>query len=92
MAYLLRKSKNCDKEESGKRIFGLMISGKKECIFSARGVVKMCGCKATEKRKIEKTHQKLGCQLLLSKEIILGHPCVPRVRVRVTRLAIRTEA
>ena len=49
----------------------------------------MCGCKAAEKRKIEKTHQKLGCQLLLSKEIILGHPCVPRVRV--TRLAIRTK-
>ena len=67
-----------------------MTDGKRECIFSAKGVVKMCGCKATEKRKIEKTHQKLGCQLLFSKEIILGHPCVPRVRL--TRLAIRTEA
>ncbi len=28
--------------------------------------------------------------VLLSKEIILGHPCVPRVRL--TRLAIRAEA
>ena len=49
----------------------------------------MYGCKATEKKEIEKARQKLGCQLLLSKEIILGHPCVPRVRV--TRLAIRTK-
>jgi hypothetical protein len=82
--------KNCNKEESGKRILGLMTDGKRECIFSARGVVKMCGYKATEKMKIGKTHQKLGCQLLLSKEIILGHPYVPRVRL--TRVTIRTEA
>ncbi len=66
--------KNCNGEESGKRILGLMTDGKRECIFSARGVVKMCRCKAAEKRKIEKTHQKLGCQLLLSKEIIFGIP------------------
>jgi hypothetical protein len=83
--------KNCDGEESGKRILGLMTDGKKrECIFSARGVVKMCGYKAAEKRKIEKTHQKLGCQLLLSKEIILGHPCIPCAGL--TRVTIRTEA
>jgi hypothetical protein len=73
------------------REFGLMTDGKRECIFPARGVVKMCGCKAVEKRKVEKRLvKKIGCQLLLSKEIILGHPCVPRVRL--TRLAIRTEA
>ena len=24
---------------------------------------------------------KVGCQVLLSKEVILGHPCIPRVRV-----------
>jgi hypothetical protein len=40
LAYLLRESKNCDKEESGKRIFGLMFSGKKEVYFSARGIAK----------------------------------------------------
>ena len=81
--------KNRNKRENGKRILGLMTDGKRECIFSARGVVKMCGCKATEKRKIEKTHQKLGCQLLLSKEIISGHPCIPCARL--TRVTIRTE-
>jgi hypothetical protein len=58
--------------------------------FLAKGVAKMCGCRVAEKKKIEKTFQKFGCQLLLSKEIILGHPCVPHVRV--TRLAIRAEA
>ena len=68
-----------------------MTDGKRECIFPARGVVKMCGCKVAEKEKVEKRlAKKLGCQLLSSKEIILGHPCVPRVRL--TRLAIRTEA
>ena len=24
---------------------------------------------------------KVGCQVFLSKEIVLGHPCIPRVRV-----------
>ena len=78
--------KNCNGEESGKRILGIIADGKGECIFSAKGVAKMCGCKAAEKRKVGKRLvKKLGCQLLLSKEIILGHPCVPRVRL--TRLA-----
>ncbi len=58
--------------------------------FLAKGVAKMCGCRAAEKKKIEKTFQKFGCQLPLSKEIVLGHPCEPRVRV--TRLAIWAEA
>ncbi len=79
--------KNCNEKENGKRILGLMTDG---VHFLAKGVAKMCGCKAAEKKKIEKIFQKLGCQLLLSKEIILGHPCVPRVRL--TRLAIRAEA
>ena len=33
---------------------------------------------------------KVECQVLLSKEVVLGHPCIPRVRV--TRVAIRTRA
>jgi hypothetical protein len=62
---------------------------KRGCIFSAKDVAKMYGCKAAEKKKIEKTRQKLGCQLLLSKEIILGHPCIPHARL--TRVTIRDE-
>ena len=52
--------------------------------------MKMCGCRAAEKKKIEKTHQKLGCQLLLSKEIILGHPCIPCAGL--TRVTIRDDS
>ena len=33
---------------------------------------------------------KVGCQVLLSEEIVLGHPCIPRVRV--TRVVISTRA
>ncbi len=33
---------------------------------------------------------KVECRILLSKEIIFGHPCIPRVRV--TRVAISTRA
>jgi len=31
-----------------------------------------------------------GCQALLSKEVVLGHPCIPRVRA--TRVAISDRA
>jgi hypothetical protein len=57
---------------------------KKGVHFLAKGVAKMYGCKAAEKEKSEDTF------LLLSKEVILGHPCIPRVRV--TRVAISTRA
>jgi hypothetical protein len=67
-----------------------MSDKRRECIFWQRVLRKCTGVKQRRKKKIEKTHQKFGCQLLLSKEIILGHPCVPRVRL--TRLAIRAEA
>jgi hypothetical protein len=40
LAHLLRKSKNYGKEESGKRIFGMLTGGKKEVHFSAMGVAK----------------------------------------------------
>ncbi len=58
--------------------------------FSVKGVAKMYGCRAAKKKKIEEIFQKIECQVLLSKEDILGHPCIPRVRV--TRVAISTRA
>jgi hypothetical protein len=81
--------KNCNERENGKRILGLMTDEKRECIFWQRVLRKCTGVERQRKRRL-KGFSKVGCQLLLSKEIILGHPCVPRVRV--TRLAIRTEA
>ncbi len=35
-----------------------MTGGKKECIFSAKDVAKMHGCKAAGKKEIEKDRQK----------------------------------
>jgi hypothetical protein len=57
LAYLLRKSKNCDKEESGKRIFGLMISGKKEVHFFGKGCCEKCtGMKQQRKRRLKRVN------------------------------------
>ncbi len=41
----------------------------------------MYGRQAAEKRRNGKVFQKVECQVFLSKEIVLGHPCIPRVRV-----------
>jgi hypothetical protein len=50
--------KNYRGEKSGKRILGLIADGKRECIFSAKGGAKMYGCKAAEKKKVEKDSSK----------------------------------
>ncbi len=42
-----------------------------------------------EEKEDWKDFSKVECQVLLSKEVILGHPCIPRVRV--TRVAISTQ-
>jgi hypothetical protein len=55
LAYLLRKSKNCDKEENRKRIFGLMISRKKGVHFFGKGYCEKCtGMKQQRKRRAKK--------------------------------------
>ena len=48
--------------------------------FLAEGVAKIYGRRAAEKRRFGKI-SKVECQIFLSKEIVLGHPCIPRVRV-----------
>ena len=58
--------------------------------FSAKGVAKMHGCQAAKEKEDWRDFSKVGCQVLLSKEVVLGHPCIPRVRV--TRVVIRTRA
>jgi hypothetical protein len=56
LAYLLRKSKKLrTRKKAGKRIFGLMISGKKEVHFFWQRVLrKMCGYETVKRKKIEK--------------------------------------
>jgi hypothetical protein len=67
-------------KESGKRILELMTGGKGYC-------EKCTGVKQQGKKETEKILQKLRCQLFLSKEIILGHPCIPCARLK--RVTIR---
>ena len=68
------------KEKSGK-ILGLLSGGKKESIFWQKVLQKCTGAKRQRKRRLEGVFSKVGCQVLLSKEVVLGHPCIPRVRV-----------
>ncbi len=49
--------------------------------FLAKGVAKMYGRQAVEKRRFGEVFSKIECQEFLFKEIVLGHPCIPRVRV-----------
>jgi hypothetical protein len=42
------------KKKAGKRIFGLMISRKKGCSFSAKGTAKNVRYEAAEKKKSKK--------------------------------------
>ena len=72
--------KNCNERKIGKRTFGLMSSEEGRAFFS-----KEC-CENARvpggREKVDwKDFSKVGCRVLLSKEIILGHPCIPRVRV-----------
>jgi hypothetical protein len=68
------------KEKSGK-ILGLLSGGKKESIFWQKVLQKCTGAKRQKKRRFGKIFKKDECQIFLSKEIVLGHPCIPRVRV-----------
>jgi hypothetical protein len=55
LAHLLRKGeKIVTSKESGKRILESTTGEKRRCIFSAKDVAKMYGCKAAEKKEIEK--------------------------------------
>ena len=44
-------------------------------------MLQKCTDAKRQKKEDWKDFSKVGCQVFLSKEIILGHPCVPRVRV-----------
>ena len=59
--------------------------------FFSKGYCEKCaGVKQREKEDRKRLVKKLGCQLLLSKEIILGHPCIPCAGL--TRVAIRNDS
>ncbi len=73
MAHLLRKGKNRDEEESGKRILGLMIGRKKGVHFFGKGwYEKMYGYKAAKKKETEKDSSKVEVPIILVKGAELG--------------------
>ena len=49
--------------------------------FSAKGVAKKARMPSGKEKENWRDFSKIGCQVLLSKEVVLGHPCIPRVRV-----------
>ncbi len=88
MAHLLRKGeKFVTSKESGKRILESTTGGKRRCIFFGKGCCKNVRVKSSrEKRKLKRS-SKVEVPVVLSKEIILGHPCIPCARL--TRVTIR---
>ena len=68
--------KKLQQKKVRERILGLS-SGVEGRAFWAKGVAKMYGRQAAEKRKFGEEFSKVGCQVFLSKEIILGHPWLP---------------
>ena len=67
------------KEKSGKDS-RVVEWRKKEGIFWQKVLQKCMDAKRQKKGGLER-FSKAGCQIFLSKEIVLGHPCIPRVRV-----------
>ena len=60
-------------------------SGKeKEEHFWQKVLQKCTDAKRQKKGGLERFF-KVECQVFLSKEIVLGHPCIPRVRVNTVR-------
>ena len=67
------------KEKSGKDS-RVVEWWKKESIFWQKVLQKCTDAKRQKKGGLER-FSKDGCQIFLSKEIVLGHPCIPRVGV-----------
>jgi hypothetical protein len=57
--------------------------------FFGEGCCENARVPSGEEKEDWRDFSKVGCQVLSSKEVVLGHPCIPRVRV--TRVVISTE-
>ena len=57
-----------------------MSSGEGRAFFG-KGCCENVRTPSGKEKEDWKGFSKVGCQVFLSKEIILGHPCIPRVRV-----------
>jgi hypothetical protein len=71
--------KSCD-ESKIRKDSRIVEWWKKESIFWQKVLQKCTGAKRQKKGGLER-FSKDECQVFLFKEIVLGHPCIPRVRV-----------
>ena len=67
------------KEKSGKILE--LLSGVKRRAFFGRRCCKNVRVQSGRKKGGLERFSKVECQVFLSKEIVLGHPCIPRVIV-----------
>ena len=72
--------KKLQQKKDRERILGLLSGGEGRAFFGKRCCenVRMPSGKEKEDWR---DFSKVGCQVLFSKEVVLGHPCIPRVRV-----------
>jgi hypothetical protein len=90
LACLLRRSKNWNKEESGKEDFRIDDRRKKGVHFFGKGYCEKCtGMKQWRKRRTKKIYCKIEMPIILSKEVVLKHPCIPCAGS--TRMVIRDK-
>ena len=57
------------------------MSSKEGRAFFGKGCCEKARTPSGKEKEDRRDFSKIGCQVLLSKEIVLGHPCIPRVRV-----------
>ena len=57
------------------------MSSKEGRAFYGKGCCEKARTPSGKEKEDWRDFSKIGCQVLLSKEIVLGHPCIPRVRV-----------
>jgi hypothetical protein len=74
LAHLLRKGKNRDEEESGKRILGLMIGRKKGVHFFGKGWCEKCTGVKAKKKESEKDSSKVEVPIIFVKGNYFGTP------------------
>ena len=87
--HLLRKGEKLQRKKDRKRILGLMSSEEGRAFFG-KGCCENARVPSGKEKEDWRDFFKVGCQVLLSKEVGLGHPCIPRVRAM--RVAISDRA
>ena len=72
--------KKLQRKKDRERIFGLMSSEEGSAFFG-KGCCENVRMPSGKEKEDWRDFSKVGCRILLSREVVLGHPCIPRVRV-----------